>query len=38
MDHNTSGTNWGNNASGTTYTVDTPTLESLSGGSTDQQY
>ena len=34
MDHNTSGTNWGNNASGTTFTaVDTPTLESLSGGS-----
>ena len=34
MDHNTSGTNWGNNAAGTTYTaVDTPTLESLSGGS-----
>jgi phage tail sheath protein FI len=33
MDHNTSGTNWGNNASGTTFTaVDTPTLESLSGG------
>ena len=34
MDHNTSGTNWGSNASGTTFTaVDTPTLESLSGGS-----
>src|SRR6056300_1031811 len=34
MDHNTSGTNWGNNASGTTFTaVTTPTLESLSGGS-----
>ena len=34
MDHNTSGTNWGNNAAGTTFTaVDTPTLESLSGGS-----
>ena len=34
MDHNTSGTNWGNDASGTTFTaVDTPTLESLSGGS-----
>ena len=34
MDHNTSGTNWGNNASGTTFTaVNTPTLESLSGGS-----
>ena len=33
MDHNTSGTNWGNNASGTTFTdVTTPTLESLSGG------
>ena len=33
MDHNTSGTNWGSNASGTTFTaVDTPTLESLSGG------
>src|SRR5210317_707177 len=34
MDHNTSGSNWGNNASGTTFTaVDTPTNESLSGGS-----
>ena len=34
MDHNTSGTNWGNNASGTTFTaVNDPTLESLSGGS-----
>ena len=34
MDHNTSGTNWGSNASGTTFTaVNTPTLESLSGGS-----
>ena len=34
MDHNTSGTNWGNNASGTTFTaVNTPTLESLAGGS-----
>ena len=33
MDHNTSGSNWGNNASGTTYTaVNTPTLESLSAG------
>jgi len=33
MDHNTSGTNWGSNASGTTFTaVDTPTWESLSGG------
>jgi len=33
MDHNTSGSNWGNNASGTTYTaVDTPSSESLSGG------
>jgi len=33
MDHNTSGTNWGSNASGTTFTaVNTPTLESLSGG------
>ena len=33
MDHNTSGSNWGSNASGTTFTaVDTPTLESLSGG------
>ncbi len=34
MDHNTAGTNWGNNAAGTTFTaVNTPTLESLSGGS-----
>jgi len=34
MDHNTSGSNWGNNASGTTFTsVTTPTNESLSGGS-----
>ena len=34
MDHNTAGTNWGSNASGTTFTaVNTPTLESLSGGS-----
>jgi hypothetical protein len=33
MDHNTSGTNWGNAAAGTTYTaVDVPTKESLSGG------
>ena len=33
MDYNTSGTNWGSNISGTTFTaVDTPTLESLSGG------
>ena len=33
-DHNTAGTNWGNAASGTTYTaVNTPTNESLSGGS-----
>jgi phage tail sheath protein FI len=33
MDHNTSGSNWGNAASGTTYTaVNTPTLESLSAG------
>ena len=33
MDHNTSGTNWGNNATGTTYTaVNDPTLESLSAG------
>jgi len=33
MDHNTSGTNWGSNASGTTFTaVNTPTLESLSAG------
>ena len=34
MDHNTSGTNWGSNATGTTFTsVTTPKLESLSGGS-----
>jgi phage tail sheath protein FI len=34
MDHNTSGTNWGNAASGTTFTsVTTPTSESLAGGS-----
>ena len=34
MDHNSSGSNWGSNASGTTFTaVDVPTLESLSGGS-----
>jgi len=34
MDHNTSGTNWGNNATGTTFTaVAAPTSESLSGGS-----
>ena len=33
MDHNTAGSNWGNNASGTTFTVvDTPTNESLSAG------
>ena len=33
MDHNTSGSNWGNAATGTTFTaVNTPTLESLSGG------
>ena len=33
MDHNTSGSNWGNAATGTTFTaVDTPTLESLAGG------
>ena len=33
MDHNTSGTNWGNNVDGTTFTVvNTITLESLSGG------
>ena len=32
MDHNTSATNWGSNASGTTFTaVATPTLESRSG-------
>ena len=34
MDHNSSGSNWGSNASGTTFTaVTVPTLESLSGGS-----
>ena len=34
MDHNASGSNWGSNASGTTFTaVNVPTLESLSGGS-----
>ena len=34
MDHNTSGTNWGNAVAGTTYTaVTTPTDESLSNGS-----
>ena len=33
MDHNTSGSNWGNNATGTTFTaVNAPTLESLSAG------
>ena len=33
MDHNTSGTNWGNEVTGTTFTaVDVPTLESLSAG------
>ena len=33
MDHNTSGSNWGNTASGTTFTsVTTPTNESLSAG------
>jgi len=33
MDHNTSGTNWGSASAGTTFTaVNTPTLESLSGG------
>jgi phage tail sheath protein FI len=33
MDHNASGSNWGNAASGTPYTaVNTPTSESLSGG------
>ena len=33
MDHNTSGSNWGSNAAGTTFTaVNSPTLESLSGG------
>ena len=34
MDHNSGGTNWGNTASGTTYTaVSTPTLTSLQSGS-----
>src|SRR5210317_1796061 len=34
MDHNTSGTTWGQAASGTTFTnVTTPTSESLAGGS-----
>jgi phage tail sheath protein FI len=34
MDHNAGGTNWGNTASGTTYTaVATPTLTSLQSGS-----
>ena len=34
MDHNTSGSNWGSNVTGTTFTaVNTPTLESLSAGS-----
>ena len=34
MDHLTTGTNWGNAAAGTTFTaVNTPSLESLSGGS-----
>jgi len=33
MDHNSAGSNWGNNATGTTFTaVDTPTLESFAGG------
>ena len=33
MDHNTSGSNWGSNAAGTTFTaVNTATLESLSAG------
>ena len=33
MNHNTSGSNWGSNAAGTTFTaVNTPTLESLSAG------
>jgi phage tail sheath protein FI len=33
MDHNTSGTNWGNAAAGSTFTtVNIPTSESLSGG------
>ena len=34
MDHNASGTNWGNTATGTTYTaVNTPTATSLTNGS-----
>jgi len=34
MDHNSSGSNWGSNAAGVTFTaVTVPTLESLSGGS-----
>lgn len=34
MDHNTSGSNWGSNVTGTTFTsVTSPTSESLSGGS-----
>ena len=34
MDHNSSGSNWGSNAAGTTFTaVTVPSLESLSGGS-----
>lgn len=34
MDHNSSGANWGNNATGTTFTaVNVPTSESLSAGS-----
>lgn len=34
MDHNTSGSNWGSNVTGTTFTsVTAPTSESLSGGS-----
>ncbi len=34
MDHNSSGSNWGSNATGITFTaVNTPTLESLSAGS-----
>ena len=34
MDHNSSGSNWGSNATGTTFTaVNTPTDNSLSGGS-----
>ena len=33
MDHNSSGSNWGSNATGTTFTaVDVPTSNSLSGG------